>query len=59
MMASGVNVDFQNLRRATALMMACLGGHTDTVNLLLDMEADLTLKNIFGRTALNLAQLVD
>ena len=37
-------------------MMACLGGHTDTVNLLLDMEADLTLKNIFGRTALNLAK---
>jgi Ankyrin repeats (3 copies) len=39
----------------TALHYACLGGHVEAVHLLLDKKADVTLKNTYNHSPLDLA----
>jgi len=39
----------------TALHYACLGGHVEAVQLLVDKKADVTLKNTYNHSPLDLA----
>jgi len=39
----------------TALHYACLGGHVEAVRLLLDRKGDVTLKNTYDHSPLDLA----
>lgn len=49
------NVDIRNKNGATALIFAATFGHTDIVKFLLANHADKTIKDRFGKTALDYA----
>ena len=49
----GPDVNPQNIEGATPLHKACYWGRTEFINLLLNREADPTLKNALGRTPLH------
>ena len=51
----GVNVNYQNDKGFSALIVASQYGHADNVNLLLEKNADVNLKNAGGATALIIA----
>ena len=52
----GVDINSNNDKGLTALMLATQEGHKDIVELLLQNGADITLKNHEGKTALDLAK---
>ena len=51
----GLNVEARNCWGGTALMVAVLGGSPRTVELLIDVGADVNVSDIFGRTPLSFA----
>ena len=56
LLASGAEVNFKD-EGWTALMMAAYGGYSTTVRVLLDGDADVSERNLFGSTALTHAAM--
>ena len=52
----GAKVNWQSKSGSTALMEAASEGRTDTVQLLLEADADLILSDLLERTALVIAE---
>ena len=60
LLEAGLEVDLQDRRGMTALMHAAAGGHEEVVELLLtEGAADATLFNVYGGSALSIAQIYD
>lgn len=51
-----INVNYQEKRGATMLMLAAYYGFEDIVEYLMSKGADLSLKNTEGQTAMEIAQ---
>ena len=51
-----VNIDIQNNTESTALIRAAKTGHTEVVELLVAKNANLILKDMYGKTALDYAE---
>jgi uncharacterized protein len=55
LIARGVNVNIQNGKKDTALILAASNGYTEIVDLILKANADVNIQNNNGDTALTLA----
>lgn len=53
--AAGINVNYIDKNKSTALMLAAYNGHTSIVKMLIDAGANVKTKNANNRTALMLA----
>lgn len=56
LIATGADLNAQNAKGTTALMMAVIFEYRNAVELLLNANADPNLKNKYGNTALDLAK---
>jgi ankyrin repeat protein len=55
----GAMLNCMDVHGQTCVMQAILSGHQEVVKLLVDSGADLTARNIYHNTALDLAQAQD
>ncbi len=53
--AEGIDVNYADESKTTALMYAAYNGHTEIVKMLIDAGANVKMKNVNNRTALMLA----
>lgn len=56
LLENGSDPNLQNYIDRTALMCASIGGHLNCIEILLEYEADVNIKDFYGRTALDRAK---